>query len=1112
MSRFARVALALGGAVVGLAWLVASPALAAGGAPQWTVTAVSAPTDFRPGSVGEDSYTVRVTNTGDAASDGTPVTVSDELPSSLALSVGGASGIDELLGGSSSLIYHKGLSGAGFTCVLRKCTFSGTVVPDDTLILTFPVDVLLTDEAQVVNVVRVAGGGAPDASVSTPTQVSQAPAPFGVSPGGIVTALSRAQAGAHPDLTTQIAFNTVNVKGSLAGDPKDLITEEPAGFAGDLVDTPVCVPAVFAQHNCPTDTQIGIVNFTFLETTDNAPHLEHVALYNLSPNPGEVAKFGFVVASNFAIQGNVAVRPGDYGLKVSFHNTDQTLAELDSVSLTVWGVPASPVHDIWRWKSGGGSAGGHFGMASEVLPVPYFTNPTSCGDSQFAATFSVSSWQEPERFVGAEMPFGPIVGCDRLSLPASFSAEATSENASAPSGLNVNLGVKQTYENAEGLATSTLNKAVVTLPEGMTVNPSAGSGLAACSLAQYTEEGLEEVAGKGCPNESKLGTVEIVTPSLAEKATGSVFLAEPAPHGEPGKNPFDTLLAIYVVARFPQRGVLVKVAGRINADPLTGRLVTTFEGQPDLGPLPNGTAQPGLGGLPPVPFTTFTFKFHQGTTSPLVTPPVCGSYAATVGLSPWSEPEQTLFPMVAPFSITRGPGGGACPSGIPPFSPQVIAGAQSNAAGSYSPFYLRLVREDGEQEITRFTTILPPGLTGNLTGIPFCPDAAIEAARQRTGQQELHEPSCPATSEIGHTLVGAGVGSVLAWTPGKIYLAGPYHGSALSIVSVTSATVGPFDLGTVVIRFALKINPTTAQVEVDGSNSDPIPHIIDGIVVHVRDIHVYVDRSKFTINPTSCGPMSISNTITGAGANIASPADDVPVGVSTRFQAANCQALQFKPNFKITTSGQTSRKNGASLNVKLTYPSAPLGTQANIAKVKVDLPRQLPSRLTTLQKACVDRVFNADPAACPAESRVGTATTTTPIVPVPLSGPAYFVSHGAAKFPELIIVLQGYGITIDLHGETFISKKGLTSTTFRTIPDEPVGSFELNLPTGRYSALSNNGDLCKSKLLMPMSLVAQNGIAIHQNTRIAVTGCPKNKAKHARKAAGNHGAKVNKKR
>jgi hypothetical protein len=552
---------------------------------------------------------------------------------------------------------------------------------------------------------------------------------------------------------------------------------------------------------------------------------------------------------------------------------------------------------------------------------------------------------------------------------------------------------------------------------------------------------------------------------------------------KPYANPFNSLLAIYFVIKNPVLGIVVKQPAKIVPDPSTGRIVTIVENVPQL------------------PFSLFKLHFREGSRSPLVSPPGCGTYNAQAELTPWSG--APAITTTSTFQIIVGPNDGPCPpGGVPPFAPTAPSGTLKNIAGGYSPFYLRIGRNDGEQELTKFTTTLPPGLTGNLSGIPFCPDASIELARSKTGQQELAEPSCLAASEIGHTLVGAGVGGVLAYTPGKIYLAGPYHGSALSVVSVTSATVGPFDLGTVVIRFALRINPVSAQVEIDSVGSDPIPHIIQGIVVHVRDIHVYVDREKFILNPTSCDPMGISNTITGAGADIANPADDTTATVQSGFRAVNCLNLGFKPSFKVSTSGKTSRTNGASLNVRLLYPKAPQGTQANIRMVKVDLPKQLPSRLTTLQQACTDAQFEANPAGCPAASRVGQATAITPILPVPITGPAYFVSHGGAKFPELIIVLQGYGITIDLHGETFISKAGITSSTFHTVPDQPVTSFELNLPQGKYSALAANGSLCTGTLKMPTLFTAQNGTVIKQTTPIGVTGCPKKKTKHKAKKAG----------
>jgi len=442
------------------------------------------------------------------------------------------------------------------------------------------------------------------------------------------------------------------------------------------------------------------------------------------------------------------------------------------------------------------------------------------------------------------------------------------------------------------------------------------------------------------------------------------------------------------------------------------------------------------------------------------------------------------------LNIEHGIAGAPCPpGGVPPFKPAVVAGTENNRGGSYSPFYLRIERQDGEQEITGFGTTLPPGLTGNLTGIPFCGEAQIQRAREQSGAEAQTNPACPAASEIGHSIAEAGVGSVLAQTPGRVYLGGPLEGAPFSIVSITSAKVGPFDLGTVVVHLPLLINPITAAVSIPAGAPDQIPHIIKGIVVHLRAIRVYIDRERFILNPTSCQPMSLSATVVGAGADFADPADADPVTGSDHFQAANCSSLAFKPTFRVFTQGKTSRKNGASLQVRLSYPQAPLGTQANIAKVHVELPKQLPSRLTTLQKACADAVFNANPANCPVASRIGTATATTPILPVAISGPAYFVSHGGAKFPELIIVLQGYGVTVDLDGETFINKAGITSTTFNTVPDVPVSTFQLTLPSGPDSVLAANGDLCAQKLVMPTTFTAQNEAKLEEKTPISVEGC-----------------------
>ncbi len=996
----------------------------------------------------------------------------------------------------------------------------------------------------------ISGGGAEaPASTLATTTISQDGAGFGLSAfdgeisgpapansHAILAGKSFTQAGGHPyDTSTTLFFNGHTDPNPFKGDlwptaaPRDVVVDLPPGLIGNPSAVPQ--PCTMAELNhtleaagyapeplCPAGSQVGrtIVYFSQGEALQLQSPLP---VFEMVPPAGIAARFAFdILGTVVVLDAKVHPLPGPgsgYGISILSSQISQGVSVLGT-KVEFWGDPSAPSHDPERYCLHPNCTG-----ASEQPPL--LRMPTSCTQPGEGLSWSAhaDSWVSPGekdeegipllsdpnwKSAGYQSheapgypanpedpttPWGERVGdegCATVPVKGTLSAQPSALETETPTGLSVKLTVPNPgLENPSGIASSDIKSVKVTLPEGVTINPSQAEGLGVCTPSQYASEQLSFIPtpGTGCPSDSKIGTVTVHTQLLREAIEGNVYIAQPddpgtSEHG--AENPFDSLLALYVVLKNPERGVMIKLPGKVEPDPRTGRISADFQG------------------LPQLPFEDFVFKFREGARAPLVTPPVCGTYTTDAEITPWSDPSKT-FSSQSNFEVTTGIGGGACPAGgTPPLNPSVISGSINPNAGSSTPFYLRIARKDGEQELTKFSTVLPPGLTGNLTGIPFCPNAAIEVARRHTGRQELAAPSCPAASEIGHTLVGAGVGSVLAWTPGKVYLAGPYHGSSLSIVSITSATVGPFDLGTVVIRFGLRINPITAQVEVDSSGSDPIPHIIDGIVVHVKDIHVYIDRQSFIRNPTSCNPMSISNTIVGAGADFTNPADQVPVDTTTRFQVANCANLGFKPSFKATTPGKTSRQNGAGFSVKLTYPNASAGSQANIRSVKVDLPKQLPSRLTTLQKACPDSTFNANPAACPPASRVGTAKAITPILPEPLTGPAYFVSHGGAKFPELILVIQGYGFTIDLHGETFISKTGITSSTFRTVPDEPVTSFELTLPQGPGSALAANGNLCKSNLRMPTVFTAQNGAVMRQSTTVAVTGCPRHKAHKATKA------------
>ncbi len=958
--------------------------------------------------------------------------------------------------------------------------------------------------------------------------------PFEIAQGSFHMTPSTGQAAAHENLTTEFDF-THNGSGQTYNDVRSTVVNLPAGFDASNTAVPTCSPAeltIKASTDlelplCPPASTVGTITLDFGKERITVP------IYNMEVTSfGVTAQLGFKIYTSAQIL-TVNIRPGDSGLTVTDPEIEN-LGEPHNISVTIWGVPASHEHDLERQQTchspfdkGVPACQNQLGgpEAANIPPRPYLSNPTGC--EPHIATMDADSWEHP----GTVLPDGfpdlsdpnwsqasvevpPIGECDRVPFNPSIEVQPSTRATESPTGLSVSLVVPQSWETPITPATANLKDTAVALPEGVTINPSAGSGLGACTPAQYEAETSSSLPGEGCPPESKIGSIEIETPVLGEKILGAVYVATPF------DNPFDSLLSLYIVAKAPASGIIVKVAGKIEPNPVTGQLTTTFENTPQQ------------------PFNRFTLKFRPGATAPLVSPPACGSYSTQATLTPWSTPLEPRLISNA-FQITQGVGEGPCPAGgVPPFHPGLTAGSLNNSAGSYSQMDIHIARNDGEQEITRFSSILPPGLTANLTGIPFCPNADIEAAKEVSGAQEEADPSCPAASEIGHTLVGAGVGPVLAYTPGKIYLAGPYNGAPFSVVSITSAKVGPFDLGTVVIRFALEINPETGVVTVDAKASDPIPHIIKGIIIHVRDIHVYIDRPNFMINPTNCDPLNFAATVGGGGADPTNPADQQFVTTNDSFQLANCQNLQFKPKFSVSTSAKTSRADGASLTAKLMIPAA-LGTQANISKVKVELPEQLPSRLTTLQKACTSAQFDANPAGCPPASIIGHAKAITPILPVPLEGPAYFVSHGGEAFPDLEIVLQGYGVTIDLTASTFISKAGITSSTFKTVPDEPVTSFELTLPEGPYSALTALGNLCTATtgngsrkgekkvtvrvhgrkktitrkveqagggralnpLQMPTEFVAQNGAEIQQNTPIAVTGCPKARpAKRAKSA------------
>jgi uncharacterized repeat protein (TIGR01451 family) len=1056
-ARPGRVVVLLACVLALLAVLAPGSASALTESPQWTVTAVSEPTYLPPG--GSGTYAVEVKNTGGAASDGSEITVSDVLPAGLT-AAGSASG--------KEFLFEHEMSCSGLTC-----TYSGVIEPDDSLVMEVPVEVVGAP-ASVTNLVTVTGGGAPPAQRETPTTISSAPAPFGIAAGSTSTALSSTQAGAHADLSTSLAFN-MEPNGNISGAVKESGLDLPPGFVLDVADTPKCSSAVFAegggsiQAKCAVGTQVGTVTLKLDFGEGDDGHLV-VPLYNLTTNPGEVARLAFD-SELFGVEGSITIRPGDYGGVTSFHTINFDV--LQAVEITVWGVPSAASHDTLRGlacvSNGGNSLFCEYnsppeynlpvsGLRATSPPTPFFTNMTQCDGEPQEGTYFTRSWQEPERELTAPTSFGTMTGCPLIEFGPYIMAAPDTTRADTPAGFTFD--VKEPQEGlvaAEGLSSADIENTVATLPQGVVINPGQAAGLAAC---QFSQDGIGLNGPPSCPSNSKVGEVEVESPLVVRPLKGPVYLLASTPPE----------IKLLVAPEDPVDGIYVKFIGTVHLNATTGQLVTTFEKTPSL------------------PFDNLRLSFSGGAQAALATPTGCGIYQSTGLFAPWSGQSEAFT--ASSFAIESGPAGSPCENPLP-FHPELIAGSTTDQAGGFTGFSVLLQRGDGQQRVKSLQFKVPEGLLGEIAKVPLC------------GEPQAADGTCSAASQIGHTVVEAGPGPypLVVPQPGKppapIYLTGGYKGAPYGLSIVVPLEVGPFTLETQIVRAKIEVDPYTAQLTV---TTDPFPSIIDGIPSDLREIDAVIDRPEFMFNPTGCEPMAFGGT--------AYSLEGASVPISSHFQMGSCRALTFKPNFKVSTSAKTSRADGASLDAHIVYPAGKLGdnqasSQSNIARVKVELPRQLPSRLSTLQKACTAQVFEANPANCPQASVIGHATAVTPVLPVTLTGPAYFVSHGGEAFPSLIVVLQGYGTTVDLVGSTFISKAGITSSTFKQVPDVPITSFELVLPEGPFSALAALGNLCTVKnLVMPTEFTGHNGEEIHTDTKIAVTGCPKAKGTiHKHRAA-----------
>jgi hypothetical protein len=932
-------------------------------------------------------------------------------------------------------------------CLVGPSIPSGVIVE-----VGVPVDVTSNPQAvSLENHVSVTGGGAVPVDGSLATKLSNEVPQFsllGLSGGTVTEAGTPATvAGSHPySVTLGVNVPTYQTPSVASEDLlpvqplRNLAFSMPQGVVVNPRATPVrCAEAQLITSlleegllGCPAASQVGVVNITFArlggETIVVSPNL-----YNMVPPPGVPAELGFEIEGTYVhVMGGL---DGDFQLTA---NSRDILAKVPiaGVSAELWGDPSDPRHNLRRLGAG------CIHCSVESVRSAFLTMPSACSDGLKLGA-SASSWQDPAIVTAVADLGGPtgepmsVGGCESLQFAPTMEVNATSHSASSPTGLSVHLHMPQN-EGVRGRATATLKKVAVQLPEGMTVNSSAAEGLGACSETQI---GIGSSEPAACPSSSKVGTAEIVTPLLEQPLKGSIYLAEQS------NNPFSTLLALYLVVE--GEGIVVKLPGRVDADPSTGRLLATFDNNPQL------------------PFSDLQVNFNSGPRATLSTPSKCDTYNVRSELTSWASPTPVV--VNSPVKIDSG-----CSTGG--FNPGLQAGTTNPTAGRYSPFVLRVTRNDGEQNLAGVSTTLPMGVAAKFAGVPLCPDAAAASG------------NCPAISQIGTTTTGVGVGTqpLFIPQPGKsptaVYLAGPYRGGPYSLVIRVPAQAGPFDLGTISVRAAINVGLYTAQGTVV---SDPLPQILQGIPVAYRDVRVNIDR-EFVLNPTSCDPKTIESRLVSNLGVVATP--------SARFQVGGCQSLGFKPELKLQLKGATKRAGHPALKAVVTYPKN--GAYANIARAQVGLPPSEFLDQGNLNKVCTRPELQAD--SCPKTSVYGHAKAWTPLLDRPLEGPVYLGVGFGYKLPALVADLNGQ-VRILLKGKVDTTKQHGIRNTFEAVPDAPVSRFVLEMKGGKkYGLLENSENICQRPQRASALFSAQNGAVEHLQPKLSISckGGAKGKKKH----------------
>jgi hypothetical protein len=815
---------------------------------------------------------------------------------------------------------------------------------------------------------------------------------------------------------------------------KTVRVDLPAGLSVNPQATPQCSQLEFEADACLPTTQVGesgvtasVLGVPFAPTSPETL----VPVYNLIPPEGQPARFGMHLLGNqIYLEADVAWED-DYHEGFTIHVPETPFA---SLPLLEAGVVLKN-----RLAFDGGAGDGTF-----------ITTPTTCFDPEqppnegVYSTYLLASSITEEKTPGYVFPqsaFPPFesplpegekpLGCAEIPYDPSIGVDTGGVPTDSPLGLLTEVQVPHIV-GEENRGSSQTRRARVVLPAGMGLNPSAANGLQACTDAQFGKGTRNPIA---CPPASRIGGAAIDTPPLPDGSlTGEVYVGQQLSRDPASGEQY----RIFVHVGSARYGISARLIGKVSADPLTGQLTTTFDDE-------------AIGGLPQVPFSSFRLDLDDGPTAVLTSPPTCGPYAAGAEMTPWSG-----NPPANPsdeFTLSTAPGGGECAQTLAqrPFAPGFAAGTDNPLGGAYSPLAMDITRADGNQELKGVDVTLPPGLTAKLAGVRYCPEAALAAAAANAGVAEAASPTCPGTSLIGRADVAAGSGPAPIQIGGKAFLAGPYKGAPLSLAVVTPATAGPFDLGTVVVRVALFVDPRTAQVR---AVSDPIPHVYGGALLDVRSVAVRLDRPQFSLNPTNCSPLAFAGALRGGGANPLVPAAFSSTPVAAPFQARNCERLGFRPKLFMRLFGGMRRAKNPRLRAVLVAR----GGDANIGRAAVTLPRSLILDQSNLAKVCTRPQFATR--TCPQNSVYGYARAFSPLLDEPLEGPVRLRSSDNT-LPDLVADLRGQ-VAVELVGRTD-SVKGRIRNTFDVVPDVPVSKFILTLRGGPKGLLVNSRNQCPRK-------------------------------------------------